>query len=276
MLDLGIDKTTRTFNLSLGDKGTWGWEAASLMYNYRLVGRGIVLNPDVCQLMTPAGLRSEHPLATIIGWCMSYAPTYENLKVLADHLVGVQGSFIFAATNSRRDKCVLVSKGMEARWDKITGQVKPAKGDIKQCTLLSIEKTGKVDSITLPISTPPVDRRLFVLDTFTDDWSKPWRKSNDIKISTAQIDYKAVKTHLDKGRSGPWYLNFVSRVLAFALDFPTAEVPNAIVLGLKPEDCDILLISALTRVVYAATNSQIRLEVPRYEQSIGYRITETH
>ena len=278
MVNISIDKVARTFDLSNNDVAAdqWLWEANSLMYNYHVVGRGVILNPDVCQMTTPAGLRAEHPIATIIGWCMNYAPAFENLQKLARHMVGVQGSFVFAATNSRRDKCVVVVRNLDARWSSVEEEIAQVKNELNQLWLLSVEADGRVDAINLPIAPSPVERRLFVVENFTDDWTIPWRRPNDYRISVAQIDYKSVRTHLDKGCSGPWYLNFVSRCLAFALDFPTANVPSAIVLGLKPEECDLLLISALTRAVYAATSGQIRLEVPLYEQSIGYRITETY
>lgn len=251
------------------------FDCVTALGGFRVVGFGEITNPDVCQLSTAAGLRNEHPVATLIGGSFGFGIEYDSAVRFFGKMEIVGGGFCAVVSNVQRDKALIIVRNYPYVWEEKVGVVVRRGEPADRMWMIGVNgKTSTIESIRIE---PPAsywkqtDRKMYVIESHkSDTWTARLRRPVDYKVSYPQVGYK-----VGKGGAGPKYLSLVSLCVAWALEIDQ-ETPVAIVLGVKPTEIDLTLAASLTRVVYVATDGKIRLEMPLYDKAIGTRVTTAY
>ena len=261
--ELVVDK--RKFNRYRGSK----YDITSYVGGITVIGIGEVLNSDICQAHCPAGIRTEHPIATMCGSFLSSNLDYYSIERFLKVLNLAEGSFTFIALNSRRKKGLIVTKNSPLTFN--NGNLVSTGDKMHTMAWLIGVQNGNVDiidTIEIPFPQEISKGRLFIVEDLGRE-IPTFNRELDRVCSYRQLDFKYGK-RLDKS------INYYYIILA-ALNIINlmADKPASIILPVETRDLELDNALNLYRIVHSLSNGDIKLELPKYEQSIGTRIINT-
>ena len=244
----------------------------SLLGNYKVYFLGAIQNPDVVQAHTPAGLRYEHPIATLVSCGMDHSPTVATMQKLAELFRIAQGSFVAVWCNKAMDRTILVVRNVNGRFSKgqfITDPKSPVMNKVYMVGAVS----GVVDYVELNIEPIENGPKLWITESLLHDWSEDWGYNTklDTRISCAQLHPTFAKkptTLLEQSR-------LVLRAIEFADELDDDHL-RKIVVWWSPLDFDLLAANTLTRLTYTVSDNRYELVLPRYDKAIGQRVASAY
>jgi hypothetical protein len=244
---------------------------SSLHGNYAIDFFGQLLNPDVIQLNTPASIRSEHPIATIVSCDMTLRPDFNMLEKMARTLSTTAGAFMFVVQSPFAERVIVGIRNLplhlvQSRAD-VLGVVNCSKRN-NALYMIGRSKTA-LDFIDVEIPARPTGKQLFVSDKYRDEWPAEFgfRKGVDTRITYTQLGYEYVNTP----KSPLLAARLVLRAIEFANELEDSSM-QSIVMGLEPENIDLLTATTLTRLAFIASDRRYQLDLPRYNQAINGRV----
>jgi hypothetical protein len=241
---------------------------------YDIVFYGTITNSDVIQLLTPASIRREHPIATLVGCDMQPRPDLLMIRKLAASLSTAGGSFLFFLISRLEDRAILVCRN--APYKLFTTPEYPTRafvvGDRKPNNTVYMIGPGSsgIDFVDIPIPIRPASRRLYLTQKYLDTWPQEagYRSDLDIKITYTQLEYKYVKPP-----EGPLEITeLLCSAIKFAQDLDDLK---SIVAGFSSENLDLLTANTLTRLVFVVSDRRIQLELPIYNNRLGFEVRST-
>lgn len=247
---------------------------SSILGDYKVQVYGILENPDVLQLSTPASIRVEHPIATMISWTMDSSPTYVTIKALANGLRLAVGAFCFCLVSKDEKRAIVALRNMNMLWDKEQGKFVHTDVTQNKVYLFAgvVDSTGEgqVDYVDTDIPCGPAGRRLYVAKTYDDACLAQYKPGVDFKITYQQMDYK----FKNFGATNYELAELVISACKYAEEIHDDRL-IAIVMGFDTSNCDLLAANTLMRLVYVMTNHKLILELPVYDSIIRCRVNQT-
>ena len=239
----------------------------SVLGDYLVHFKGIISNADVVQLMTPASIRQEHPIATLVSCSMDYNPTFVTMQKIANSMAKVSGSFVAAWESKKSDRIIVAIRNLPLvlKADKLCMDRKAKPQNIVYMFGPGMKGIDVVD-VAIPAK---AERKLYVVESLSRDWSSAYgyNPKLDTRISYTQLNYKFVKT--PDSISG--YADLVVHACRFAEELDQDDLAS-IHMGLSPLDMDLLEANTLTRLTYIASNRRFTLELPKYDEAIRNRV----
>lgn len=263
--------------IKLGDKGRLTFqpnfpmqEFRSILGDYSIVFHGVVDNSDAYQLSTPAGIRAEHPFATMVSCEMEWNPTLKTMERLARQLVHMGGAFVAAWLSKTMQRVMVVVRNLPMWFKPSTGTlVTDQLRGINNAVYMFGPAGNLVDSIDISIPFLPQGRRLYVVESLRNDWSRSYgyRPQEDTRVSYTILGPVFRGPPKDIMEAA----DLILHACRFAIDLEQVAL-TSIVLGFTPQHLDLLEVNTLTRLTYIASDRKYTLELPRYDEALGHRV----
>lgn len=253
------------------EEGNAAWKARTVAFDLLIYGDGTCANAEVVQMLTPAGLRDEHPLATIISSCITRTSTFEDIRRMCRYLAVCMGKFELFTITPAGDRALYICVGSKPRivlrpnggLEFFSSSVPKAS---EQGTVVLFSKAGDgVEFIEIPI-TRPTESRMFVTTVADRLWCRELAGLHD-EVYDAYAK-EITNTH--------WEPLFYSRVVAESVEHALTINANvrAIVINPSPVRVSMSAMAALVRQTWETSSNRYLLEAPIYESALRSKLSK--